>query len=340
VFLINGKGAIHNTVLNPLLPQQRMSIIEIRPSTFISCLKMSKNKLKLFILVVISLTFALAVLLIVSLIRYKMIEYKIERFERHLASKNSTNQDTDTDTDTSKPSKFTVILSYDICNMIDDQFFEDYILVFISFPLTIVIYLWNAYRCNIDHAYHCNFSNIKIKKQQQRSAKNLNETMSSYSDQSVTTIHESAKVIKKEREKKTKSVLNNFCFTCSYLWHWLRLDRFKRVNCTMCGLMCSCNFTFPVPSNPFSKKNRFITAVIYAAYTYNILKIFEYLIVGDQHIQASNRFIERNKHILANGSLKNLSIDRINKGVLNKYDEVAHSFNTLAEVNIKMSKSI
>ena len=297
---------------------------------------MSKSKLKLLILVIISLTFALAILFIVSLIRYKMIEYKIERFERRLSSKNSTVYQ-DTDAEANKTSRFTIILSYDICNMIDDQFFEDYILVFISFPLTLIIYMWNAYRCNIDHSYHCNFSKIKIKKEQRSlNNKSLNETMSSYSDQSIATVHESTEVIKNEREKKTKSVLNNFCFTFSYLWHRMRLDRFKKLNCTMCGLMCSCNFTFPVPSNPFSKKNRFITAVIYAAYTYNILKIFEYLIVGDQHIQASNRFIERNKHMLANVSLKNLSINNINKGIINKYDEVTHSFNSLAEVNLNI----
>ena len=76
--------------------------------------------------------------------------------------------------------------------------------------------------------------------------------------------------------------------------------------------MCSCNFKLPVPINPFSKRNRFITAVIYAAYTYNILKIFEYLIVGDKHIQESNRLLERAK-LLQNQSLQNVTGSLLNK---------------------------
>ncbi len=76
--------------------------------------------------------------------------------------------------------------------------------------------------------------------------------------------------------------------------------------------MCSCSFEMPVPVNPFSKRNRFITAVIYAAYTYNILKIFEYLIVGDKHIQESNRMLERAR-LLQNHSLTNLTSMALNK---------------------------
>lgn len=87
--------------------------------------------------------------------------------------------------------------------------------------------------------------------------------------------------------------------------------------CTLLGMTCSCNFKLPVPVNPFSKRNRFITAVIYAAYTYNILKIFEYLIVGDKHIQESNRLLERAK-MLQNQSLHNLT-----NSVMNKFDEAS-----------------
>lgn len=57
-----------------------------------------------------------------------------------------------------------------------------------------------------------------------------------------------------------------------------RKDETKRA--ALC--CCTCRFEVLSPMNPFSKKNRFITAIIYAAYTYNILKIFEYLLMGDQ----------------------------------------------------------
>jgi len=68
----------------------------------------------------------------------------------------------------------------------------------------------------------------------------------------------------------------------------------------------------PVPVNPFSKRNRFITAIIYAAYTYNILKIFEYLIVGDKHIQEGSRMLEHAK-LLQNHTIKNLTSVARNK---------------------------
>lgn len=87
--------------------------------------------------------------------------------------------------------------------------------------------------------------------------------------------------------------------------------------CTFFGVMCSCSFKLPVPINPFSKRNRFITAVIYAAYTYNILKIFEYLIVGDKHIQESNRLLERAK------LLQNQSLTNVTSSILNKIDHVS-----------------
>lgn len=93
----------------------------------------------------------------------------------------------------------------------------------------------------------------------------------------------------------------------------LRLNRM----CTIFGVMCSCSFKLPVPINPFSKRNRFITAVIYAAYTYNILKIFEYLIVGDKHIQESNRLLERAK------LLQNQSLTNVTSSILNKIDHVS-----------------
>lgn len=326
-YVFNGKGAINNVVLNPMLPQQRMSIIEIKSSTFNSCLTLLRKKLKLFIFILISLIFALFTILIVSYIRYKMIEYKIERYERKFAQ-NSTRKGEELEIDASK-SKLTVVLSYDVCKLINDQFFEDYILVFISFPLTVLIYLWNAYKCNIDHEHKCRFSKFKIRKNLKEStSRDLDDTVTS--DQSIIQENETRTRYKKKLEKeRSKSVVHSFCFTFSYLCRRLRLNRLKSLSCTMCGLMCSCNFSLPVPINPFSKRNRFITAIIYAAYTYNILKIFEYLIVGDQHIQNINN---QSKHLLQNASFSNLSISDINKNVLKKYDE----FSQFAERGILM----
>lgn len=253
-----------------------------------------------------------------------MIEYKIERYERQFASNSTSEVLSD------KSSKFTIILSYDICKLINDQFFEDYILVFISFPLTMFIYLWNAYRCNIDHHNWCRFSKLRIKRN-----KNLNDTNTS-SENSVLTDHEASKVIGKKKQESRKSIADNLCFTFSLICRRLKLNRIFNLNCTMCGLMCSCNFTFPVPINPFSKRNRFITAVIYAAYTYNILKIFEYLMIGDQHIQAGNRLLEESKYLLENVSLSNLNLTDINKGFQNKYDQVSQTFNQFSERGILM----
>jgi len=327
LFILNGKGTILNSCnnyLNPLLPETRMSLIEIKTNTFKSCLIMIGKKLKLLILTIISLLFAFCVILIVSLIRYKMIEYKIERYERQFTSNSTSEVLSD------KSSKFTIILSYDICRLINDQFFEDYILVFISFPLTMFIYLWNAYRCNIDHHNWCRFSKLRIKRN-----KNLNDTNTS-SENSVLTDHEATKVISKKKQESRKSIADNLCFTFSLICRRLKLNRMFNLNCTMCGLMCSCHFTFPVPINPFSKRNRFITAVIYAAYTYNILKIFEYLMIGDQHIQAGNRLLEESKYLLENVSLSNLNLTDINKGFQNKYDQVSQTFNQFSERGILM----
>lgn len=108
------------------------------------------------------------------------------------------------------------------------------------------------------------------------------------------------------------SVPASLCYSCSILCQRLRLDRMRKFSmCTIFGVMCSCSFKLPVPINPFSKRNRFITAVIYAAYTYNILKIFEYLIVGDKHIQESNRLLERAK-LLQNQSISNVTSSLLN----------------------------
>lgn len=264
-----------------------------------------------------------------------MIEYKIEKYQSKFSS-NTT--DTQSDLDSEKPSKLNVVLSYDVCKLINDQFFEDYILVFISFPLTVIIYLWNAYKCNIDHEFHCRFSRIRIKKNKSSKPnstpiKSLDDTITS--DQSMLNENEAAKIVKKDARNR-ESVIHNLGYSCSYWCDRLKLNKFKKLNCTMCGLMCSCNFTFPVPINPFSKRNRFITAIIYAAYTYNILKIFEYLIVGDQHIQTSNKLYEKTKTIIQNASLNNLSLSQINKGILGKYDEVSSSFTQFAERGILM----
>lgn len=52
------------------------------------------------------------------------------------------------------------------------------------------------------------------------------------------------------------------------------LSRFTLQRMAFYICFCSCGFTLPVPMNPFCKNNRFITCTIFAAYFFNIMKIF------------------------------------------------------------------
>ena len=294
--------------INPLLPGRQYSVRKIKANPFkLICKQISKN-LKIFFLITLSLISALVVLLTVSYIRFKLIEFKINKFQSQSLDDDETKKEIE-DLDL-KSSRFTLFLSYDVCKLINDQFFEDYMLIIVSFPLTLVIYLWNAYKCQIDHDNFCQFGNLKVKR------KNREKSLSTGVDinnNEIEVVSREKLKMKKKSVKKRLSV-ENFCYGCSVLSSYLGLDKLKKIfTCTCCGLMCSCSFSIPVPINPFSKRNRFVTAVIYAAYTYNILKIFEYLIVGDYQIQAGQKIVEQTKKILTeqNASLANMTMSKL-----------------------------
>jgi len=67
-----------------------------------------------------------------------------------------------------------------------------------------------------------------------------------------------------------------------YVWNWISSSRKQK----------RLNFDFVVPMNPFSKSNRFITCIIYAAYIHSISKIFEFSITSastfNAHFNAVN----------------------------------------------------
>lgn len=147
---------------------RHISVIKTKCNPLPSIINIFRHKLKLSLLVVTSLTTALVFLLAVSAIRTQMIEYKIEQYQNHFIAKESNkslqNDNLQAEQVIDAPSKFTLILSYDVCKLINDQFFEDYMLIFISFPITVLMYLWNAYKSNKDHEYHCRFAKIRIKR--------------------------------------------------------------------------------------------------------------------------------------------------------------------------------
>ena len=196
--LINNhsRGNNHST-LNPLLPEtyKHLSVIKTQINPLKSISNISRKNLKLSLLVITSLTTALIFLFAVSAIRSRMIEFKIEKYQNKLMTKTTktTNNNMiivnmpdqksnikikeEENLVIGNSSTFTLILSYDICKLINDQFFEDYILIFISFPITMLIYMWNAYKCNKDHEYHCRFANVKLKRRNRE--KNVNCTPNS-----------------------------------------------------------------------------------------------------------------------------------------------------------------
>ena len=329
----NHKQGIDSSLFNSLLPDKHMSVLKIQANPFTLFVNLVQKNLKLSLLVITSLSVALIFLLIVSFIRSQMIEYKIEQYQSHFRAKENPASKPDPLMDEldNKSSKFTLVLSYDICKLINDQFFEDYILIFISLPITVLIYMWNAFKCSGDHEYYCRFAKLKIK----RKNRDNNFSTITIATAQLNSIEQSSLSIKSESSSsgdlpvevnRFSAISNSICYTCSVLHR--RLNLF--------GTICSCNLKLPVPINPFSKRNRFITAVIYAAYTYNILKIFEYLIVGDKHIQASNRLIEKSKDFIQNMSLQNASLASLNKNILLKYDEASQQFAALAERGILM----
>lgn len=173
-------SGFNRDLIDPLVNEKHLSVIktEMNPCKFIG--NIFRRKLKLTLLVITSLTTALIFLLTVSVIRSRMIEYKIEQYQNHFVTKEMNTvaaskkpQMVINEID-SKTSKFTLFLSYDICKLINDQFLEDYILIFISFPITVLIYLWNAYICNKDHEFGCRLGKLRVKRKQRQ--KNISST--------------------------------------------------------------------------------------------------------------------------------------------------------------------
>ncbi len=159
----------HST-LNPLLPEtyKHLSVIKTQLNPFRSVVNMFKKKLRLSLLVVTSLATALVFIFSVSMIRAKMIEFKIEQYQRQLSGNRTES------VQAHQPSRLGIILSYDVCKLINDQFFEDYMLIFVSFPITMLIYVWNAFKCR-DHDYDCRFGSLKLKRENRKKISGYNE---------------------------------------------------------------------------------------------------------------------------------------------------------------------
>lgn len=81
-------------------------------------------------------------------------------------------------------------------------------------------------------------------------------------------------------------------------------------------VFCSCGLELPIPMNPFSKNNRLLTSVIFAAYIYNISKIFQFSIFGPESTTEYNlndMILYANKTV--SGSLNKGSYKKMFKNV-------------------------
>ncbi|CAF0764307.1 unnamed protein product [Brachionus calyciflorus] len=200
----------------------RYSIEIIEKNIFKLGLKLIRKKLKFFILILLSVTLAIGLILGISITRYKIIKYRIEKYKK------SSSDEPEKSIDKDRISKLTNIFSIDICKVMNSEFMEDYVLIFSSLSLTLFIYFWNSFKFfKQDEFCECQ-NNYDLKRLSQRASKLLNSK-----------------------------------------------------NLSLFGYRFFFSFEFPIPMNPFNKRNRFLTCVIYAAYTYNILKIFEHLVSSD-----------------------------------------------------------
>jgi hypothetical protein len=231
-----------------------------------------------------------------------MIEYRISKFkEIYKVNPNKTIDEIDR---TNATSYLTKIFSIDLCNTMNDQFLEDYIIIYFSLSLTIMIYFWNAFKCNKDPEYYCKFYNAGKKRPERND-------------------YDSPKTIYKS-DTDSQNHQNKYCFTIPFTQK--RINLFNKF--TILGFICNCRFEFPIPMSPFSKRNRFITGIIYAAYTYNILKIFEYILVGgDQTLRTVEKTQNLFKNFKFNDTLS--SISNTNLSLMS--DKISHKFNNFTE---------
>jgi hypothetical protein len=241
-----------------------------------------QKKLKLFLITFASFAAAVVIIVMITTKRFRMIEERITRFFDK-SNKDKSLEQIDKD---SKVGNLTTIFDWDLCKMANDQFLEDYLLVIFSLSLTVFIYLWNSFKIRKSHKYLCKFSKVSIRKCRSNNTNEQSEdevsrefidTVETKSAASVDSVKTSAGA-QRAQVKTCSKFCDRFIICFISFKKWLNLGRFKRF--VVCGLDCNCGIDFPIPMNPFSKRNRFITGIIYAAYTYNILKIFEHMILG------------------------------------------------------------
>jgi hypothetical protein len=87
-----------------------------------------------------------------------------------------------------------------------------------------------------------------------------------------------------------------------YIWNSFSFNLKKR----------AFKFDFIVPMNPFSKSNRFLTCIIYAAYIHNISKIFEFSLTtihSNNNITINDGFLIDNLHEFQSFSTQGILID-------------------------------
>jgi hypothetical protein len=237
------------------------------------------KKLKIFLISIVSITAAALIILSITFIRYKMIEARIRNFFDQTSNSNKPIEDIDRD---APYSYMTTFFSWDLCKIVNDQFLEDYFLILFSLSLTLFIYFWNSFQIRKSHRYFCKFSRAKLRKCGQNSDNSDDEEEEKSSTIASILASTKSRSLDLAGEKEADCCVRLIDYYLRFK-KILNLSRFKRF--VFCGLDCQCGIEFPVPMNPFSKRNRFITGIIYAAYTYNILKIFEHLLIGDQTLK-------------------------------------------------------
>jgi len=256
-----------------------------------------RKKLKLILITITSLIISIGIIFIVSYTRYKMIEYRIRSFKTNLKTQPNRKVDIqDIDKVDENSTYFTKFFHIDLCKSMKDQFLEDYIIIYFSLIITGFIYFWNSFKCNRNHENFCKFGSSNSR---QNEEDHDVSSIKFYSDQNIDRIKSQS-----DENVRPKRWMELVC-------KFFNMNKLK--NFTVCGVLCTCGIEFPVPMNPFSKRNRFITGIVYAAYTYNILKIFEYLLIGDQYFEAIGNY---------KNSLGNLSLSGIKNSTLNNIKEL------------------
>ena len=271
-----------------------------------------QKKLKLLLIITISAIFSICIILTVSYTRSKMIELKIKKFADDV-EKNPEKNIAEIDRDNST-SYLTKILHYDLCKSVKDQFFEDYIIIYFSASITAFLYFWNAFKLNRDRKNFCKCYKTR--------SRGLNRTSLSSPEKNH---YENDENESDDENLSPLLKLKNGCArACGIL-----CSRIKKFTC--CGVLCMCGVEFPIPMNPFTKRNRFLTGIIYAAYSYNILKIFEYLLIGDQYFEA----VDNSANYLRNFSLANITSKNLSQ-IGDSIKSTAQSVTNYAERGILM----